>query len=108
MSNLIPSEIKRLLPRDPPWIPKPLKSMLKRENRLFKNYKKHGSKEEDKITLDNFRIRCQEVVETEKLYYSSNLGNKVNDPDNSQKSYCKIINRVMNKCRAPIKGHLFL
>ena len=98
MSNLIPSEIKILLPRDPPWISKPLKSMLKRKNRLFKNYKKHGYKKEDKIRLD---IECQEAVETEKLNYSSNLGNKVNDPDTSQKSYWKIINRAMNKCRAP-------
>ena len=28
------------------------------------------------------------------------LGKKVNDPSTSQKSYWKIINRVMNKCRA--------
>ena len=29
------------------------------------------------------------------------MGNKVNDPGTSQKSYWKIINGVMNKCRAP-------
>ena len=29
------------------------------------------------------------------------MGNKVNDPGTSQKSYWKIITRVMNKCRAP-------
>ena len=29
------------------------------------------------------------------------MGNKVNDPGTSQKSYWKIINRVMNNCRAP-------
>ena len=29
------------------------------------------------------------------------MGNKVNNPDTSQKSHWKIINRVMNKCRAP-------
>ena len=29
------------------------------------------------------------------------MGNKVNNPGTSQKSYWKIINRVMNKCRAP-------
>ena len=29
------------------------------------------------------------------------MGNKVNDPGTSQKSYWKIFNRVMNKCRAP-------
>ena len=29
------------------------------------------------------------------------MGNRVNDPNTPQKSYWKIINRVMNKCRAP-------
>ena len=29
MANFIPNEIKRIVPRDPPWITKPLKTMLK-------------------------------------------------------------------------------
>ena len=44
MPNLIPNEIKKFVPRDPPWITKPLKTMLNRKNRLFKNYKKHRYK----------------------------------------------------------------
>ena len=40
-------------------------------------------------------------MDTAKLSYLTNLGNKVNSPGISQKSYWKIINRVMNKCRAP-------
>ena len=36
-----------------------------------------------------------------KLSYLTNIGNKVNDSGTSQRSYWKIINRVMNKCRAP-------
>ena len=35
ISNFIPSERKRIVPRDPPWITKPLKTMLNRKNRLF-------------------------------------------------------------------------
>ena len=46
-------------------------------------------------------MECRQAVETSKLNYLKNLGNKVNDPSISQKSYWKIINRVMNKCRAP-------
>ena len=102
MSNFIPNEIKRVVPRDPPWITKPLKTMLNRKNRLFKNYKKHGYKADDKVRLDNFRAECQKEVEAAKKSYLSKLGNKVNDPNTSQKSYWKIINKVMNKCRAPI------
>ena len=29
MANFIPNEIKKIVPRDPPWITKPLKTMLK-------------------------------------------------------------------------------
>ena len=44
MSQFIPNEIKKFVPRDPPWITKSLKCMLNRKNRLFKNYKRHGYK----------------------------------------------------------------
>ena len=101
MSNFIPNETKRFVPRDQPSITKPLTTMLNGKNRLFKNYKKHHYKEEDKVRPDTFRIECQKAVETAKLTYLKNLGNKVNDPSTSQKSYWKIINRVMNNCRTP-------
>ena len=44
MSNFIPKETKRFVPRDPPWITKPLKTLLNRKNRFFKNYKKYHYK----------------------------------------------------------------
>ena len=101
MSNFIPNEVKRFVPRDPPWINKQLKTMLKRKNRFFKNYKGHGYNDEDKVRLDSFRNECQEAVEKAKTDYLKNLGNKLKDPNTSQKSYWKIINKVMNKSRAP-------
>ena len=79
MSNLIPNETKRFVPRDLPWITKPLKAMLIRRNRLYKSYKRHGYKDEDKVRLDTFCIECQQAVENAKLSYLTNLGNKVND-----------------------------
>ena len=69
MSNFIPNETTRFVPRDPPWITKSLKAMLNRKNRLFKNYKKHRYKEEDKVRLDAFRLECPNAVETAKLSY---------------------------------------
>ena len=108
MSNYIPNENKKFVPRDPPWITRPLKTMLNTKNRLFKNYKKHRYKEEDKVRLEVFRNECQEAVESAKLSYLTNMGNKVNDSGTSQKSYWKIINRVMNKCRAPKIPPLFI
>ena len=43
---------------------------------------------------------CHLAVANAKLTYLENSGNNVNDPSTSQKSCWKIINRVMNKCRA--------
>ena len=87
MSNFIPNEIKRFVPRDPTWITKSLKTMLNRKKRFFKNYRKYRYKKEDKIRLDAFRIECQTAVETAKLAYLTNIGNKVSNPGTSQKSY---------------------
>ena len=67
MPQFIPNETKRFVPRDPPWITKSLKYMLDRKNRLFKHYKKHGYKAEDKVRPHVFRIECQKAVETAKL-----------------------------------------
>ena len=79
MSNFVPNDTKRFVPRNPPWVTKPLKTMLNRKNRLFSNYRRHGYKAEDKVRLDAFRIECQQAVETTKLFYLMNLGNKVNN-----------------------------
>ena len=39
ISNFIPNKIVKMNPKDPPWITNHLKSMIKRQNRLYKNYK---------------------------------------------------------------------
>ena len=67
MSNFIPKGIKRFVPRDPPWISEPLKTMPNRKIRLFKNYKKHCYKAVDKVRLEEFRHECQKAVESAKL-----------------------------------------
>ena len=81
MSNFIPSEIKRFVPRDPPWINKQLKTMLNRKNRFFKNYKKHGYKTAAKVRLDSFRRECQEAVDSSKKAYITSIGSKLHDPN---------------------------
>ena len=35
MSNFIPNEAKRFIPRNPPWIAKPLKTMLNRKKQAL-------------------------------------------------------------------------
>ena len=85
LSNFVPNESKRFVPRDPPWITKPLKSMINRKNRIYKSCKIHGYRYEDKVRHDTFRIECQQAVENATSSYLTNLGNKVIDPNTSQK-----------------------
>ena len=75
--------------------------MLNKQNRMYQNYKKHGYKIEDKIRLDSFRNECYEAISLAKKRYLSTMGNDLADPLISKRTYWKIINRVMNKCKAP-------
>ena len=55
MANFVPHETKTIIPCDSPWITRQLKTMLNRKNRLYKNYKRHGYKEDGWLRLDAFR-----------------------------------------------------
>ena len=108
MANFVSHETKNIIPRNSPWITKQLKTMLNRKNRLFRNYKRHGYKEDDRLRLDAFRAECQIAVETAKATYTRNLGNKLNGTNISPKSYWKIISRVVSKCRASLVSPLLV
>ena len=100
MSNFVPNKIIKVVPGDPPWITRSLKNMLNKQNRLFKNYKRHGYKVDDKNRVDNFCKECEMAINNSKEDYLKKLGDKLINPNTSQKSYWKIINRLMNKCKA--------
>ena len=101
MANFIPNKIIKIVPRDPPWISQTLKSMLNRQKRLYRNYKRHGFKPDDKIRVDTFRDECNSAILKAKNDYLAKIGNDLANPRTSQKAYWKIVNRVMNKCKAP-------
>ena len=101
MGNFNPNKVKNFFPRDSPWINRELKTLLKKKDRLYRNYKRHNFRNEDKIRLDIFRSECQQAIESAKILYLKNLGNQLNDPTTTPKNYWKIIHRVMNKSRAP-------
>ena len=75
--------------------------MLNKQKRLYRNFKRHGYKPEEKIRVDLFRDECNASILKAKSDYLIKLGNDLADPSTSQKTYWKIINRVLNKCKAP-------
>ena len=75
--------------------------MLKKQNRIYKNYKKNGFKEDDKAYLEQYRKECSDAIEKSRQKYLFNLGDKLADNRTGQKTYWKIINKLLNKCKIP-------
>ena len=80
MSNFIPNKTIKVIPREPPWIDKALKNMLNRQQRLYRNYKKHGFKPDDKSRVDVFRSKFNMAIKKAKEGYLKKLGDKLADP----------------------------
>jgi len=76
-SNFVPHEIKKIMPREPPWITKPLKIMLSKQHRLYKNFRRHGFKPTDKLRVDAFRDECQNAVKIAKEKHIKLQGSKL-------------------------------
>ena len=51
--------------------------------------------------VDRLRNECQEAIVNAKENYFKNLGSKLADPTTGQKSYWKILNKFLNKCKIP-------
>ena len=66
MSNFIPNKIIKVVPKNPPWTNRDLKTMLNRQQRLYKKYKRHGSKTDDKIRVDASREECRLAIQNAK------------------------------------------
>ena len=75
--------------------------MLNKQTRLFKNFKKHGYKSEDKKRLDSYPDEYKKSIDYSKESYLKLLGLNPADPKTSTKAYRKIMNKVMNKCKSP-------
>ena len=101
MSNFVPNEVKTVCPQDPEWMNRDIKRVIRKQNKLFKKYKKNGYKDEDKVKVDHIRNVCQESIVTAKEQYLRDLGAKLADPTTGQKSYWKILNKFLNKCKIP-------
>ena len=108
MSNFVPNEEKKFSPRDPEWLDGNVKKLLRKQNKLYKKFRKNGYKNEDKKVLDNFRIECLEVIKNAKEKFLKSQGAKLADPTTGQNTYWKILNRFLNKCKIPRIPPIFL
>ena len=101
MSNFVPNKTIKIKPSEPEWFNREIKNMLKKQNRIYKKYKNNGFREVDKVPLDLHRKECADTIERSKQNYLLKLGDKLADDSTGQKTYWKIINKVLNKCKIP-------
>ena len=107
MSNFIPNENRTFRPRDPPWFTREIKNGLKKHNKIYKKFKLNGFKDEDKIPVDNSKLRINEMILNAKEQYLVKQGEKLADPSTGSKTYWKILNTFLNKCKVPRIPPLF-
>ena len=58
--------------------------------------------------MDRLRNECYEVIKNAKERYLRDLGAKLANPTTGQKSYWKILNKFLNKCKIPRIPPLFV
>ena len=101
MSNFVPNEIKKVSPRDPDWLNGNIKNLLMKQNKVFKKYKRNGYTNTDKVILDRLRKECSDAIASAKEKHLRDLGAKLSDPTTDQKTYWKILIKLLNKCKIP-------
>ena len=101
MSNFVPNKTIRIKPSEPQWLNREIKNMLKKQNRIYRKYKKNGFREVDRVQLDIYRKQCTETIEKSKQNYLRILGDKLADKYTGQKTYWKIVNNMLSKGKAP-------
>ena len=101
MSNFVPNETKTFRPSDPPWFNKDIKYSLKKHNKLYKKYKENGYSVNGKTLMENSEYDVNKIILEAKEKYLQNQGAKLADPSTSQKTYWKILNGFLNKCKVP-------
>ena len=93
-------------PPSPHWVTDDIKRMITSQHRLYNNVKKYGYRADDKIRVDNFLEECNNAILAAKEKFLCELGGKLSNPTTGQKLYWKVINQLLNKCKAPINNKI--
>ena len=78
-----------------------MKNLLRKQNKIYRKYKNNGYKNEDRIILDRLRNGCFDAISNAQEEYLRKMGTKLADPTTGQKTYWKILNKFLNKCKIP-------
>ena len=107
MSNFIPNQNKTFHPKDPPWFNGHIRHLLRKQNSLFRKYKKNGFNDDDKITLEAHRTNTLNSILEAKETFLRNQGTKLSTSGTSQKTYWNILKHFLNRSKVPRIPPLF-
>ena len=101
MSNFVPNEEKTFSPREPEWFNRNIKNLLRKQNKLFKKFKKNGYKDSDKKSLDNLKEKSSLAIKNAREKFLKGQGLRLADPKTGRKTYWKILQKQM--CHANLQ-----
>ena len=87
--------------REPKWVTRYIKILLRKQKKFYKNYRLNGFKADDKVIVDRIKEECFQAIKTSKENYLKSLGDKLIDKITGPKTYWSIINCFLNKCKIP-------
>ena len=101
MSNFVPNEMKKFGSREPEWFNRNIKSLMRKQNKLYKKYKRNGFRSADKTSLETVKLECSSAISFAHETYLKQRGEKLADPTTAKKTYWKILNKFLNKSNIP-------
>ena len=100
-SNFTPHETINVKSKAPRWMNKEIKCALRKKNKLYRKYISGGRTDLDEANLIEATRFVSDLIKTSKESYLTNIGEKLNDPNTSSKTYWYLLKRFLNKVKIP-------
>ena len=100
--NYVPNKYITIDDKDPVWMNDFVKSKIKANNLLFKQYIQNSRFESDSRLLENVVNELIELISCTKALYYENLAKKLNNPLLQTKTYWSILKTFYNDKKIPI------
>ena len=100
-SNFIPSELRRIKPREPPWLTKNITHYYRIYKKKYKKFVRDGCPEVSRTIIDNLRDNYTKLVDDARQKYLIRQGIKLANPDTDIKTYWSILKTFLNKTKTP-------
>ena len=102
MKSFIPNKIVTINEQDAPWVTPKVKSVLRKNKRVYKRWVVRGRKPSERTLVNQTQCATNRTITNAKSKYLTNLGNKICDPTTGPKCFWTAFNKLLNKKRLPI------